>query len=271
MKLLVLGSGGRALCQLCTAGGAASVAPRSRQPGAVAVRDDRGHWLLLVAAPEITRHPLIEAAAREGRLAGVVLLDARLEHAASLAALSRTRPLRLHATPAVFEELTARLPLLGVPPLGGDLRWQLLPIAGDVRTAPLRLEGMESLEGIAIDDGGWAAPYSPNRRDPVVGDGIALRIADRHSGQSFVYSPGLGIDAEPWMHGADCLLVGGGACRMTSDEAAATARYASIGARRTVLVHLPDCDPRLQAGSVAQRAAEHSGLEIAHDGMEIEL
>ncbi len=44
-----------------------------------------------------------------------------------------------------------------------------------------------------------------------------------------------------------------------------------LGARRTVLIHLNECDPRLQDGSEARRAAHAAGLELAYDGMEIEL
>ena len=70
-------------------------------PGGVALGDEHDHWLLLSAAPEIAQHALLDDAARDGRLAGVVLLDAQLEHAARLAALSRAHPLALYATPGV--------------------------------------------------------------------------------------------------------------------------------------------------------------------------
>lgn len=271
MKILVLGSGGHALCRQCVVAAPASPALPSRSSGTIAVSDDQGRWLLLSAAPEIARHALIEAAAAEGRVVGIVLLDSQLEHAAGLAALSCVRPLSIYATPGVFEELTARLPLLGAPPFGGELRWHLLPVAGDVRCAEFLVEGMDSLRCTAIDDGGWAAPYSPHRREAVVGDGLSLRVEDRRSGQRFVYSPGRGVEALPWMDGADCLFVSGSSCPLEQGETALDARVASLRARRTVLVHLADCDPRLQEGSAAYRAAQASGLEVAHDGMEIQL
>lgn len=271
MKILVLGSGGRALCRQCAASAPAARELPSRRPGAIAISDDHDRWLLLSAAPEIARHALVEAAALEGRLVGIVLLDAQLEHAASLAALSRTRPIALYATPGVFEELTARLPLLGAPPFGGDLRWHLLPVAGDVRSTEFLVDGMDMLRCIAIDDGGGSMPHAPHRREPVVGDELALLVEDRRSGQRLVYAPGSGADALPWMEGADCLLVSGSNCPLEHGDAAGDARLAALGARRTVLVHLVDCDPRLQEDSQAHRAAQASGLEIARDGMEITL
>ncbi len=271
MKILVLGSGGRALCRQCGVSAPTTCELPSRRPGAIALSDDHDRWLLLSAAPEIARHPLIEAAALEGRLVGIVLLDAQLEHAASLAALSRTHPLALYATPGVFEELTARLPLLGAPPFGGDLRWHLLPVAGDVCSAEFRVEGMDELRCVAIDDGDCPCPDSPHRREAVVGDSIALLVEDRRSGQRLVYSPGQGTDALPWMEGADCLLVSGSSCPHEHGDGGIDTRLAALRARRTVLVHLVDCDPRLQEDSEARRAADASGFEIAQDGMEIRL
>lgn len=177
-------------------------------PGTIAVGDAHDRWLLLCAAASIGRHAPIDAAARDSRLAGVVMLDAQLADADGLAALCHLHPLALYATPGVFEDLTARLPRLALPPLGGSLRWQPLPVAGDVRHAEFGIDGMGSLHGIAIDDGGCAAPWSPLRREAVVGDSLALRLEDRDSGQCLVYAPGRIVHVLDWVEGADCILVG---------------------------------------------------------------
>lgn len=147
-------------------------------PGGVALGDENDHWLLLSAAPEIAQHALLDDAARDGRLAGVVLLDAQLEHAARLAALSRARPLALYATPGVFEALTMRLPRLG------DLRWHPLPVAGDVRSAEFGVEGMASLRCVAVD----ADASEGDVAHATVGARLALIVEDRHSGQRLAYS-----------------------------------------------------------------------------------
>jgi len=236
------------------------------------VRGAQSRWLLLNAAADIARHPQLEAASAAGEIAGVVLLDAQLEHAASLSELSRGRPLNLYATPGVFEELTSRMPLLGLCDGGAAVRWHLLPVAGDVRSAEFRVEGLESLRLVAVDDGGRAAPYSPHRQEAVVGDSIALLVEDLVDGQRLVYSPGAAsAHTLPWMEGADCLLVNGSSCPLEATDAASDDRVAACGARRTVLVHLNDCDPRLQDCSDARRAVDTAGIEVAHDGMEIEL
>lgn len=274
MKILVLGSGGRADCRQCTAGVADAIDAKpssSRLPGAIAVSGAEQRWLLINAAPEIARHAEVERAARHGGIAGVVLLDAQPEHAASLAELSRHAPLNLYATPAVFEHLTCRLPMLGLPEGGGAVRWHLLPVAGDVRSAEFRVEGIESLRFVAVDDGGWPAPWSPFAAEAVVGDSISLLVEDRRAGQRLVYSPAAGGGARPWMEGADCLLVAAAGCRHVPAQTPPVLGLADTGARRTVLVHLDDCDPRLHEGSEARRAIDAAGIEVAFDGMEIEL
>lgn len=209
--------------------------------GAAAVCGEEQHWLLLNASPQTTGHPLIEAAAAQGRIAGLVMLDARLAHLHSLSALRHGRAMALYATPSVFEELTARLPTHELDDCGSGLRWHPLPVAGDVRSAEFHVDGAASLRCVAVDDGGLAAPYSPHRQEAVVGDSIAVLVEDLGDGQRLLYAPGSGAGALPWMAGADCLLVNASACPREAESPEA-------GARRTVLVHLDDGDPRLEEG-----------------------
>lgn len=272
MKILVLGSAGRVACRQCAPCAPDARPPAPRSAGAVAVAGAEGRWLLLNGSGDTLRHPQIESAAAAGAIAGVVLFDARLDRVAGLPTLGRGQPLNLYATPGVFEALTQRL----LPPAlldgGCAVRWHLLPVAGDVRSSEFRVEGLESLRLIAVDDGGWAAPPAPHRRESAVGDSIALLVEDRVAGQRLVYSPGSpGEAALPWMEGADCLLVNGSACPLHAGAEPIDSPWASLGARRTVLIHLNDCDPRLQADSEARHAADAAGLELAYDGMEIDL
>jgi pyrroloquinoline quinone biosynthesis protein B len=217
MKILVLGSGGRAACRRCAARAPHARPASSRRPGAIAVAGTEDRWLLLNAAPEIVHHARIDAASRGGRIAGVVLLDAKLDHATSLAALCRSGPVNLYATPAVFEELTCRLPMLGLPDGGDTVRWHLLPVAGDTCSAEFRVEGLESLRFVALDDGGWASPSSSYRPEAVVGDSIAVLVENRRAGQRLVYSPGGNGAARPWMEGADCPIAGAAGLEVAFD------------------------------------------------------
>lgn len=217
MKILVLGAGAAAVC------------------GA----EER--WLLLNASPRSIGHPQIEAAAAQGRIAGLVLLDAHQAHLGSLAALGQGRALALYATPSVFEELTARLPTSEFDDCEHGLRWHPLPVAGDLRSAEFQVDDAASLRCMAVDDGGWAAPYSPHRREAVVGDSIAVLVEDRGDGQRLVFAPGSGRGALPWLAGADCLLLNAACYPGAATEPAE-------GMRRAVLVHLDGGDPRLDEG-----------------------
>ena len=217
MKILVLGAGAAAVC------------------GA------EQRWLLLNASPRSIGHPQIEAAAAQGRIAGLVLLDAHQAHLGSLAALGQGRALALYATPSVFEELTAQLPTREFDDCELGLRWHPLPVAGDVRSTEFQVDDAASLRCTAVDDGGWAAPYSPHRQEAVVGDSIAVLVENRSDGQRLVFAPGGGSGALPWLGDADCLLVNAARCP-------GAAAGPADSARRAVLVHLDGGDPRLEEG-----------------------
>lgn len=158
MKVLLLGAG--------------------RAPGAVAVSDG-GRWVLLNAPPDLERqmqrHPRLAADA----LAGVVLMDAHFDRAAGLMALRDGPPIELHATPAVFEELTTGLPLLQVLDRCCGVHWHLMAVAGEQATAQFRIEGVPALCFTAIATA-----------QEVPGERVALQVEDLRDGRRLLYWPG---------------------------------------------------------------------------------
>lgn len=167
----------------------ATLAPHERlcltaPPDAIALGVQGRHWVLLNATQALLDSlPAADARA----IAAVVLLDAQPAHVAGL--LTRHAPLDLYATPAVFEELTA-----AVSPLAGietpcALRWHLLPVAGDERSAEFRIDAAAPLRFRAIDAGGRAAPYSPHRREAVVGEHIAVQVDDPAHDRHLFFCP----------------------------------------------------------------------------------
>jgi len=220
MKLLLLGAEGSA--------------------ARAAALSDGSRWVLLNAPTDLERqlqrHPQLQAQP----LAGVVLMDAQMDHVAGLLGLRDGPPVELYATPAVFESLTTELPLLQVVDRCCGVHWHLLPVAGDSAAAPFRIDGLPGLRFTAFAAGDEHSP----------GGSLALEVEDLRDGRRLLYWPG--PRPLPANHGADCLLLGDSGAAQPGENSA-----------RRVLLH-PAAPPPEQAPG---RAA----LEHAFDGMEIEL
>jgi pyrroloquinoline quinone biosynthesis protein B len=255
MKILVLG---------CGAGDSepAWQGAVTRTRHSIAVSADGHDWVLLNASADLGPQWRLP----QQHLRGVVLLDAQTEHVTGLLSLREGPPIRLYATPSVFEELTTGLPILPVLEHCCGVQWHLLPVAGDVQRATFHVDGIDDLQFEAVAIRADAPPPGAHHRGPAIGDAIALRVRDRRTGERLFYAPGL-VDVGPeefdWLHEADCVM---------ADAAPAMIELLSQApARRKVLVDLDDADPIRDHGSAERRAVEALGIEVAHDGMEIQL
>ena len=295
MKVLVLGS--RSGSAAPSFGAAA--APQRTQ-SSVALSADGVNWLLLNASPDIGEqiraNPVLHArpGATDTPVKAVVLMDAQIEHVAGLLSLREGPPLDLHATPCVFEDLSSGLPLLQTLQHYCGVRWHMVPVAGETRVAPFRVAGFESLCFTAVATRGPAPAYATYRDDNTVGANIALYIEDSVTGQSLFYSPGparVGEDELAWMREADCVLLDVALDaalepQAAPDVVAATAALPQAAGTmsanmmdllnrlpcRKVLAHLAPDSPWLdEHGADARGALQRQGIELAHDGMEIEL
>jgi pyrroloquinoline quinone biosynthesis protein B len=295
MKVLVLGSRSGSAAP---SHGAASAPQRTQS--SVALSADGVSWLLLNASPDIgeqiraNRVLHARPGAADTPVKAVVLMDAQIEHVAGLLSLRDGPPLDLHATPCVFEDLSSGLPLLQTLQHYCGVRWHMVPVAGETRVAPFRVAGFESLCFTAVATHGPAPAYATYRDDSTVGANIALYIEDSVTGQSLFYSPGparVGENELAWMREADCLLLDASldTARETrgvpDTSAAATAPPDPAGTMSTnmmdllnrlpcrkVLAHLAPESPWLdEHGADARGALQRQGIELAHDGMEIEL
>jgi pyrroloquinoline quinone biosynthesis protein B len=292
MKVLVLGSRSGSAAP---SHGAATAPQRTQS--SVALSADGVSWLLLNASPDIGEqiraNPVLHArpGSADSPVKAVVLMDAQIEHVAGLLSLRDGPPLDLHATPCVFEDLSSGLPLLQTLQHYCGVRWHMVPVAGETRVAPFRVGGFESLCFTAVATQGPAPAYATYRDDGTVGANIALYIEDSVTGQSLFYSPGparVGADELAWMREADCLLLdvaldtaldAARETQVTHDAAAAagtmSANMMDLLNRlpcRKVLAHLAPESPWLdEHGAEARGALQRQGIELAHDGMEIEL
>lgn len=314
MKLLVLGSGaggGFPLwnfhCRLCSAWRRGELDASARTQSAIALSQDGRPgegWLLINASPDLPQQIRATPALQPGHaghpgdqpIRAVVLLDSRLHHVAGLLSLRESRELEVYATPLVFEDLTAELPLLHVLESYCRVRWRMLPIAGDTRSAVFEIPGFPALSFTAVAVPA-RAPRHARLRSEAAGECIALQVQDLRSGRSLFLAPalaGVGAAEQDRMQRADCVIVDGTFwTELGMQEAGVGALSASdkghlpqrrhgerpgmidalraSGAARKVLTHIHHSNPVLDRGGAERRELAAQGIEVAHDGMVIEL
>lgn len=295
-------------CPQCAGVRLGTVSAHVRTQSSIAISIDGHDWVLLNASPDIAQqirsNPALQPSSAAGcplrhtPIRAVVLMDAQIDHVTGLLSLREGPPLQLYATPCVVEDLTTGLPVLPVLQHYCGVQQHLLPVTGEQHEAFFHIDGFPSLRFTAVAIPGKAPPYSPHRHEPAVGDNIAVHVEDLNTGQRLFYAPGLAEvgDAElAWMRRADCLMVDG--TFWTEDEmrnlglgsklaaemghlpqaASASGREGMIAAlnrtdvRRKVLIHINNSNPILDERSVQRQELTRHGIEVAYDGMEIEL
>jgi pyrroloquinoline quinone biosynthesis protein B len=253
-------------------------APRGDR-GAIAVATDDGAWVLVNLSPAVAlelgpdREPAPGLGLPAAAPKAIVLTDAHIDHVAGLLSLRHGAPLELYATPAVFEDLTASLPMLTVLDHYCGVHWHMVPVAGDRRVAEFQVHGLPGLQFSALAIDAPAPPWSAHGDQPVAGDTIALLVRDLATGQSAFCAPGLaqiGPDEFGWMRQADCLLIDAPADDDPEGGEAANPTWmdllAGMPARHKVLWDRAAAPPVAPPRSWAER-----GIERAYDGMEIVL
>jgi pyrroloquinoline quinone biosynthesis protein B len=273
-------------------------ARRRTQSSIAACGSDRSAWVLVNASPDIlaqlSAHRDLQPARapRDSAIAGIVLVDAQIDHATGLFMLREsTRPLRIWCTDAACADLT-----------GGNPIFSVLQHYCGVERHAMTSDGcgftIDPLAGIlwrALAVPGKPAPYSPHREWPVSGDNVALVIRDVQTQRSAVYAPGLGsMDEAVWraMQEAACVLIDGTfwtdeemiALGLSSKRAREIGHLPQSGsggmlewlqrlppATRRILIHVNNTNPILDEDSTERAELTRCGIEVAWDGLEIEL
>ena len=308
MKIIVLGSaagGGfpqwNCNCHNCDGYRKGTVRARPRTQSSIAISGNGADWLLVNAPPDILAQiratPALQPAraTRDTGIAAVLLMDAQIDHVTGLLMLREGRTLALHCTPAVWEDLTKGLPIAGVLSSYCGVDWHPVSIGkhaseavqmqiagfGDIRVTPLPLKSK-------------APPYSQHRANPQPGDNIGILVEDRSSGKSAFYAPGLG-EMEPHIEAAmrlaDCVLVdgtfwtedemvrGGLSKKKASDmghlpqsgSGGMIEHLEALGPKRKILIHINNTNRILDEDSAERALLTGHGIEVAFDGMEIDL
>ena len=284
-------------CPNCAGVRAGSINATPRTQSSIIVGNGSSDWVLINASPDVLTQikntPALQPARhiRDSGIAAVVLMDAQVDHVTGLLMLrERSTPLPLYATPQVFEDLSSGLPLVSTLEHYCKTDQHVIDTAqGAFEVAPLSNIAFEP-----VPLSSKAPPYSPHRHDPHVGDNIGLLITDQTTGKTIFYAPGLGMiepQVEQAMQQADVLLVDG--TFWTDDEmikqGLSSKRAIDMGhlaqsgkggmiealdsyaGKRRILIHINNTNPILRDDSTEAQQLRVLGIEVAYDGMQIEV
>ncbi|GAA3105707.1 pyrroloquinoline quinone biosynthesis protein PqqB [Streptosporangium carneum] len=216
------------------------------------------------------------------RVMRVILTDAELDHTLGLPRLREADELEIIATPVVREALTRGLRLEEVLSPYAELRWRDLTRDGHVSlTCGVRVQ---------------AVPVSDKRPRYAAGDApapdwvVALRFTDPATGGTCLYAPAFGVWSarlEEAMAEADCVIVDGtfwddeeprrtGISSRTATEMGhlpieATAERLARLPGRCLYTHLNNTNPLVDPDAPQHKRLAELGVEVAADGMVIEL
>lgn len=283
-------------CANCAGLRAGTLRAQPRTQSSIAISDNGVDWILCNASPDIRAQlegfPKLQPARkpRDTAIAAIILLDSQIDHTTGLLTLREGCPHEVWCTEMVHQDLTTGFPLFNMlEHWNGGLRWNrialersfVIPACPNLQITPIPLRSS-------------APPYSPHRNDPHPGDNIGLLIEDRQSGGTLFYAPGLGQTSPELleiMRRADCLLVDGTLWR--DDEMRVREVGDKLGsemghmpqsgaggmielldempASRKILIHINNTNPILDEDSAERATLGEHGIEVAFDGMSIEL
>ncbi len=269
----------------------------ARTQSSIAVSGDGTDWVLFNASPDILAQirafPALQPARalRDTGIKAVVLMDGQIDHTTGLLMLREGKPLELYCTDMVREDMTTGNPLFNILGHYCGVNWHRLPIEAGNR---FDVVGGQHLEFTSVALKSKAPPYSPHRDNPHEGDNVGMRIRDTRTGRSVFYAPGLGEiepHLKPYLEQADCVMVDG--TFWTDDEMVqlgiSKKRARDIGhlpqsgpggmievlralpAKRKILIHINNTNPILDEDSPQRAELARAGIEVAFDGMDIEI
>jgi pyrroloquinoline quinone biosynthesis protein B len=276
---------------VCTAARAGDGAtPRTQS--SIAVRGAEGPWFLVNASPDIRQQLAALAVAespgvRSAPVAAVLLTDAEIDHTAGLLLLRESSsPVTVYGSAEVRRALTDGFPVLPILERYSGAAWRTLE-PGRPQSLP-----ESSLEVEAFQTGGDAPLYLADTGAEVEASGLTFR--DSATGAVLTYAPGVARLDEPLLERlgeSDAVLVDGTfwhddeLARLGISERTAAdmghvplagdkgmlAVLARLERPRKVLVHINNTNPILLEHSAERAAVLRVGIDVAYDGLEMEL
>ncbi|EXE85573.1 pyrroloquinoline quinone biosynthesis protein B [Acinetobacter pittii] len=283
-------------CPNCHGVRTGTIQAKARTQSSIAISENGTDWVLLNASPDI-RQQLFEFKAaqparklRDTGITSVILMDSQLDHTTGLLTLREGCPMKVWCTKMVHQDLTSGFPVFNMlKHWNGGLQYHEI----NPKQA-FKIDGFENLEFLPLIIKSAAPPYSPHRNDPHDGDNIALIIKDHKTQKQLFYAPGLGkIDDQIMqiMQSSDCVMIDG--TLWTDDEMQQTGVGTKTGREmghlyisgeggslsylnqlntpKKVLIHINNTNPILNENSSQFAELKVNGVEVAYDGMQIEL
>jgi pyrroloquinoline quinone biosynthesis protein B len=278
-------------CANCREGRRGWGRARPRTQESIAVSADGQSWFLINASPEIRAqieacNDLWPRADRHSPIAGILLTNGDLDHCLGLLSLRESHPLVVYATDAVRDGFTENKVLYRtLERFPGQVTWRKVELG---REQPLGA----GLQVTAIPAPGKLPVHLEGRRAPSPEDSVGFVIR-AESGPRLAYFSGIaGPSPEVQAAVADAAIVFFDGTFWSSDELIAaglgTKRaeemahwqiggpqgslpFASRLAGRTFYIHVNNTNPILIEDSPERRAVNDAGIQVAHDGLELDL
>jgi pyrroloquinoline quinone biosynthesis protein B len=278
-------------CETCEAA-RAGVRAQPRTQSSLAIRGREGPWYLVNASPDARQQleqlaPVAVNGVRSPPFAGVLLTDAEIDHTAGLMLLRESAtPVRIFGDEGVKRALTQGYPVLQILERYCGAEWHTLE---PELVTPL--DG-SSLEVEPFYVGGDAPRYLSGSDTELQASGFVFR--DRAGAGVVTYVPGLARLDDAVLDrfaSSDLVLVDGtfwrddelarlGISERTAHDmghvplsgpGGTLEALARLERPRKALVHINNTNPILLEDSPERAAVLRAGVEVAYDGLEIEL
>lgn len=283
-------------CANCSGVRNQTINAKARTQSSIAVSENGVDWVLLNASPDIRQQLFDFKQAQPNRqlrdtgIQAVVLMDSQLDHTTGLITLREGCPIPVWCTDMVYQDLTTGFPVFNMLKHwnGGFEHHTIDP------KQSFQIEQFSHLKFTPIIILSAAPPYSPHRNDPHDGDNIALIIEDQRSGKRMFYAPGLGkisAELETLMSEMDCLMIDGtlwhndemqrcGVGQKTGTdmghlhiggEHGSLSYLDKMSKPRKIYIHINNTNPILNEDSAEYAQLKAHQVEVAYDGMWIEI
>jgi pyrroloquinoline quinone biosynthesis protein B len=252
-------------CDTCEAA-REGIRARPRTQSSLAVRGDDGPWFLVNASPDLrqqlqTLSPRRVNGIRASPIAGVLVTDAEIDHTAGLLLLRESpKPIQVFGDTDIERTLHATLLRMLDRFCGVD--WHPLEAGSEVPLDGLTVERFDG--GLTFRDGSAVATYAPALAK--LDDSVIARLAASDlvlvDGTFWTEDeiPRLGISTRSARDMGHVPLSGG-----------TLELLAGLQRPRKVLVHINNTNPILLEDSPERAEVVRAGVEVAYDGLEVQL